>query len=185
MTDPNTIPVNRHALISVGYKANPVDLERTARYLYSNYHIALNVGIYGDGVLIEGHDVAGWTLESQLARLASGLLFGHEVFYCSSCSSHEHNIGDCPEETLVYAVKVNGEDYMLVAHDLDGLGLMVGTHAGYGQCENCGGFGTLYSTSEEPKDFTIRFDQPTPAAICDGCGLSYPIVLKRSKEVCF
>jgi hypothetical protein len=173
-----TTPVNRHALISVGYKANPVDLERTARYLYSNYHIALNVGIYGDGVLIEGHDVAGWTLESQLARLASGLLFGHEVFYCASCSSHDHNIGDCPEEVLVYAVRIDDEDYMLVARDLDELQGLIGTEQSYGQCRNCGGF---TPTGEIRGQTVVSIHWIT----CDACGADYPIVLKRSKEVCF
>lgn len=111
-----------------------------------------------------------------------------------SVAGRSNHIPDCPvhgqhpDEVSVYAVKVNGEDYMIVAHDAEGLKLMVGTHASYGQCENCGGFGTLYSTSEEAKAFTIAPAVPNGSAlfaVCDGCGLRYPIVLRRTKEVCF
>ena len=51
------------------------------RYLPSGYRVA-GVGYVGDDLVtvITGHDSAGWTLDSYvLPRLASGLLFGHEV----------------------------------------------------------------------------------------------------------
>lgn len=176
-----TLPVNRHALIRV--KAE--DAQRLARYLPSNYHIALNFGTYGEGILIEGHDVAGWTLDDYvLPRLMSGGMYGSEVFYCATCGSHDHNLNDCPEEVQVFAVRVDGEEYQLVAHDRDELRLMDGTHPSYGQCQNCGSF----DSQGDITDYTIAPALPDRSAfhaVCNGCGRRYPIVLKRSKEVCF
>lgn len=112
-----------------------------------------------------------------------------------SVAGRSNTIPDCPvhgqhpDEVSVYAVKVNGEEYHHVASDLEALKALVGDpDLSYGQCQNCGGFGTLYSTSEEPKGFSIQPALPnagTYHAVCGGCGLRYAVVLKRSKEVCF
>lgn len=51
--------------------------EAVARFLPSNYAV---VSTSEEGVLIEGEDNAGWTLDGYvLPRLASGLYFGEEV----------------------------------------------------------------------------------------------------------
>lgn len=165
------------------------DLQRVSAYLPDNY-TATNAS---DGVKITGEDVAGWTLDDYvIPRLASGLIFAHEVFKCSTCGSDTHNVGACPDEVLVYAVKVNGEDLMYVADDDEGLKLVVGTHASYGQCQNCGSFaGEDAANAGEPVAFTLTRIPLTTAngaqvfAVCDGCGTSYPIRLVRTKEVCF
>lgn len=96
---------------------------------------------------------------------------------CRHCGSTAHTDDECPDEVLVYAVKVNGEDYHIVAHDTGGLALMQGTHASYGQCRVCGSFGN----DGQPVAFTVY----TSAVSCDGCSTTYPIRLKRTKEVVF
>lgn len=66
-----TDPHIRHARI---HGAEP---ETVAAYLPANYKVV--GGSKEDGVLIEGIDNAGWTLEGYvLPRLASGLYFGKE-----------------------------------------------------------------------------------------------------------
>lgn len=58
-------------------KGNGATAERVAAYLPSNYEV---VGGNDEGVIISGHDNAGWTLDDYvLPRLASGCLFGTEV----------------------------------------------------------------------------------------------------------
>tara|TARA_R110000764_G_scaffold96433_1_gene180534 strand:+ start:126 stop:419 length:294 start_codon:yes stop_codon:yes gene_type:complete len=55
--------------------------ERVARYLPSNYEVLESdiTGSAGDSVIVGGHDVAGWTLESYIVpRLGSGGLFATE-----------------------------------------------------------------------------------------------------------
>ena len=53
------------------------DLTAVAAYLPANYRV---VGATPDGILIEGEDRAGWTLDDYvLPRLASGLYHGREV----------------------------------------------------------------------------------------------------------
>lgn len=53
------------------------------RYLPENYQVATHLGQDLDGrdeFMISGHDVAGWTLDGYvIPRLASGLIFAHEV----------------------------------------------------------------------------------------------------------
>lgn len=52
--------------------------ERVAAYMPSNYSVVSDETT--EGVLIEGTDVAGWTLDDYvLPRLASGLMFGSEI----------------------------------------------------------------------------------------------------------
>lgn len=52
------------------------DLKSVSAYLPVNY-TAENAA---DGILISGHDVAGWTLDGYvIPRLASGLIFAHEI----------------------------------------------------------------------------------------------------------
>ena len=65
----------RYALIHTTAVA-PIDA-----YLPENYSVlARGVNDYGGGIVIEGRDVAGWTLhEYVLPRLASGLYFGEEI----------------------------------------------------------------------------------------------------------
>lgn len=92
-------------------------------------------------------------------------------------------------ETYVYAVKANGEDFMVVAEDLDDLQAKIGTEQNYGQCYSCGSFGT----DGEPVGYTMTRDPLTTAhgaqvwAVCQNpsCGARYPVQLKPSKEVCF
>lgn len=53
------------------------DPETIDRYLPSNYSIVAQTP---DGLVIEGYDVAGWTLDDYvIPRLASGLHFAHEI----------------------------------------------------------------------------------------------------------
>jgi hypothetical protein len=55
--------------------------ELVGRHLPSNYEVLESdiTGNYGDSVVIGGHDVAGWTLESYIIpRLASGGMFAVE-----------------------------------------------------------------------------------------------------------
>lgn len=58
--------------------------ERVAHYLPSNYEVLESdiTGSDGDSVIVGGHDVAGWTLESYIVpRLGSGGLFATEEEY--------------------------------------------------------------------------------------------------------
>ena len=55
--------------------------QRVAAYLPSNYEVLESdiTGTSGDSVVVGGHDVAGWTLESYIVpRLASGGMFATE-----------------------------------------------------------------------------------------------------------
>lgn len=164
-------------------------VRRVDRYIDNTaYSIGIHPGpILPPGILITGHDVAGWTLDGYvIPRLASGAIFAREIFHCTTCGSDTHNVDSCPDEVLVYAVKVDGEDYMHVADNDESLQELIGSEQSYGQCENCGGFGTLYSTSDEPKlQKLARVHGAQVFAVCQGCGTSYPVTLKRSKEVCF
>ncbi len=59
-----------------------ITAERVAAYLPANYRVvdADITGRDGDTVIIEGLDVAGWTLDDYvIPRLASGLLWATEV----------------------------------------------------------------------------------------------------------
>ncbi len=50
-------------------------------YLYGNWRVKAQI-VWADGTestLLDGVDVAGFTLESQLDRLASGLYWGKEI----------------------------------------------------------------------------------------------------------
>lgn len=59
------------------------DLPRVAAYLPRNY--AATMADDGRSILIEGHDVAGWTLDGYvLPRLASGMMFAQEA-PCPEC----------------------------------------------------------------------------------------------------
>jgi len=50
-------------------------------YLPDNYKVVFGVVLGEEGVIIEGEDIAGWTLEDYvIPRLASGLLWAREVF---------------------------------------------------------------------------------------------------------
>lgn len=63
--------MTRKALIGSG------DVAAIKQYLPANYRV---VEVTEAGTLIEGEDVAGWTLDDYvLPRLASGLYFGLEV----------------------------------------------------------------------------------------------------------
>lgn len=63
----------RRALV----RGNGISVDLVATYLPLNYR---TVGTVEGAVLIEGEDVAGWTLDGYvLPRLASGLMFGTEV----------------------------------------------------------------------------------------------------------
>ena len=49
-----------------------LSVERVAAYLPENYKVV--------GIVVQGHDDAGWTLDDYvLPRLASGLMFGEEI----------------------------------------------------------------------------------------------------------
>ena len=152
-----------------------------------------------EGAVVRMYDFEAAIVEARLLRTPPCPYGVEDAEECGtirerSVAGRSNTIPDCPvhgqhpDEVLVYAVKVNGEDYMFVAHDEDELKLLNGTQTSYGQCQNCGGFGTLYSTSEEPKAFTIA--PATPDAkyfhvVCDGCGIRYSIARRPSKEVCF
>ena len=58
------------------------DIGRVEAYLPGNYEVAYayESPLHGPAVVIEGTDVAGWTLDGYvLPRLASGLIFGAEI----------------------------------------------------------------------------------------------------------
>lgn len=66
-------------LRTIHIKKDPNAGDQTARvqaYLYSNFSIA---GETDSFVIVNGYDKAGWTAESLLDRLASGLIFGKVV----------------------------------------------------------------------------------------------------------
>ena len=79
MTPPaDTDPETRFAIVSGLH----ITGEMVARYLPANYRVvdADITGDDGDTVIIEGIDVAGWTLDAYIIpRLASGLLWATEV----------------------------------------------------------------------------------------------------------
>ncbi len=53
------------------------EVDRLKAYLPANYEVA---EVTPDGVIIEGEDFAGWTLDEYvIPRLASGLIFGREI----------------------------------------------------------------------------------------------------------
>ena len=66
---------------------NARDARQVTAYLPDNYRVICSTGYGADGMpldrpglLIEGADVAGWTLDGYvLPRLASGLMYGAEV----------------------------------------------------------------------------------------------------------
>ena len=66
------LPV-RTAVVFGGLSATP---EQVAKYLYSNYAVTESTE---SDVTISGTDVAGFTLESIIDRLASGLIFARET----------------------------------------------------------------------------------------------------------
>lgn len=64
--------MTRRAIVSSGRDS----LETIQRYMPANYEAHQQ----GDVVVIEGEDVAGWTLDDYvIPRLASGLIFATEV----------------------------------------------------------------------------------------------------------
>jgi hypothetical protein len=64
----------RRAIIQ---RSNFSSVDVVARYLPTNYKV---VGEDERGIIIEGKDVAGWTLDDYvLPRLASGLIWGKEI----------------------------------------------------------------------------------------------------------
>lgn len=76
-TTRNTNPF-RTALIA----GKDITAERVAAYLPSNYEVvdADVVGADGDTVIVGGHDVAGWGLDTYvIPRLASGAMFAVEM----------------------------------------------------------------------------------------------------------
>lgn len=82
------------------------------------------------------------------------------------------------DESLVYAVRANGEDYMLVAEDAEALAELEGSTDGdFGQCVNCGCF--------TPTGEVVGYDIYERSVRCQGCGAEYPIRLMKAKEVCF
>ena len=76
------VPVQRkrRAFIKCGQSVHPA-LEAVKNYLPSNFTAHESNGtIQGKGILIEGYDRAGWTLDAYvIPRLASGLIVAKEV----------------------------------------------------------------------------------------------------------
>ena len=78
MTTDQTPAPTRYALVT----GRDITIERVAAYLPANYRAVDGdiTGDAGDTVIIEGLDVAGWTLDDYvIPRLASGLLWATEV----------------------------------------------------------------------------------------------------------
>lgn len=65
-------------------KAEAAKIER---FMPANYAASLSGDGYGGWrVVIKGEDHAGWTLDDYaIPRLASGLIWAHEVVECPSC----------------------------------------------------------------------------------------------------
>lgn len=58
-------------------KGSDVTIDRVTPFLPTNYEV---VGGSDEGVIVSGHDNAGWTLDGYvIPRLASGCMFATEV----------------------------------------------------------------------------------------------------------
>lgn len=79
MINPENRP-RRVALVRIPYRPDGtvrLTVEQLERYLPDNYRV---IGGTAEHYTIAGHDVAGWTLDGYvIPRLASGLIFAHEV----------------------------------------------------------------------------------------------------------
>lgn len=131
---------------------------------------------------IEGARIRMHDLEAAIAQATEQR---EPKLHCRTCGSDAHNVDDCPEEVSVYAVKVDGEDYQLVARDLDELRNKIGTVESFGQCRDCGSFGK----DGEPVGYFMlgqtTGDNTPVYAVCQGCLRKYLVVSRPSKEVCF
>lgn len=72
----NQNPIRTAVSEPLPYTTISVEVRAVEAYLSSNFHVSVDDA---HRIVIGGRDVAGWTLDAQIERLASGLRFFREV----------------------------------------------------------------------------------------------------------